>query len=238
MGDTPDWSSSTVNVNDLIVFQLAGLGNPLVPGQSVSVSLAQYNSFQAVFSGAGVQVVQLDWHQTVLVGQFGDTTPFTEYLTNIDPAITPEFSLPIRGGYVTITNRSAANIDFLGYGSSRSTDQARNLGDTLATRSFIFNGAGTAGTDVLLTASDGGSSSARFNGQCNFRAASSSFAGLMGFRTVNRLGTIHDVYFASVPAGGSAFGLIAFPLGTVTFVCLPATTGNVIYTLDLTPTTN
>lgn len=239
MGDTPDYSSSSVYTNDVLSINIAGFGNALAVGDHIDLSLAAYGSFIVICNAGVPQILTFDFHQAITYGGVGDTVGYPEYVSNIDTAVTAEFHLPVRGGSVRITNSSSAPINLITYGSNRLTGVARVLGGNWGPRTFGYTGAITSGTPVLMSNVDNGPDSLAMNGQCNFRAATSSVSAYVGYRVMTRLGGTRDVLFALIPTGGSLFGLMSFPVGISRPMIVPAgTAASNTFSLDVTPTTN
>lgn len=234
MNDLPDWSDQLVFTSDLIGLNTAFTGNALAAGAFIDLSTAVYASLVVVMNSAVQQVLQFDWHQATTVGGIGDTVQFTDYLTNIDVAVTPEWLVPVRGGSVRVTNKSAGAVNLVVYGSGRQSDVVTQLGPTSLARSFQFNGAYTAGVVVVLPALDGLGNASQLNGQIYMRFASSSIVGLVGFRYLNQNGAVRDVYVGTVVAGGNFFGIISQPACPVWWIVLPNTTAaSTGFSLDL-----
>lgn len=239
MGDTPDWTGVLSPINDILSINTSISGTALAPGAFVTISLNQYAGLTVAMQSNVVQIVELDWSQSPSHGGPAQTFTYSEFLTNAASAVTAEFSLPCRDGQVQITNLSSAAINLIVYGTSRPADRARNIGETWSARALGYTGAITAGTPVTLVNIDGGPDSVRFNGQCSYRAATSSGAALMGYRWITRTGASRDVYFAQIPTGASAFGIIALPVGVVKPIILPQTTAaSNTYSFDIAPGDN
>lgn len=234
MNDLPDWSDTLVYASDVLVIDTSLTGSALAAGATVDISTAVYSSLVVVMNSAVQQVLQFDWHQAVQVGAVGDTVQFTDYLTNIDVTVTPEWLVPVRGGSVRITNLSSNAVNLVIYGSGRMADTVTQLGATNLPRSFNYAGPTTASTVAVFPAIDGLGNASELNGQVYIRAASSAIAGLVGFRYLNKNLAVRDVYVGAFVAGGNFFGTITQPPCPVWWIVLPNTTAaSTAFSLDL-----
>lgn len=233
--DLPDWTSGIAYSSDLLILNIAGLGDQLAPGGSVNVSLTQYSSLVIVANSAGNINLQLDFHQSSTVGGVADTLPFTEWLTCIDPTQTPEWIIPIAGGSVQVTNKGTSGVDVVGYGSNRQVPRPLMLGATFTPRQFSLVGAVTAGAATALPSFDTGPAGTCFNGPIYVRASSTTVTGLYGYQSIGRNNAIRSVYVGALVATGHAFAPCAHPLGVVRWIFRPdstAATSNIA--LDIT----
>lgn len=223
MADTPDYADATAFNNDLLILNTAPTGNALAAGQHVDTGISQYASLMFVMNAGVVQVLQLDFHQASQVGGAGDTVQYTEYLTNPDTAITPEWLVPINCGSIRVTNLSAGPVNLIGYGSTRQVARIQPLGFTALPRAFLTTGAAVAGVVFPMTAGDGQANSVQMHGQVYVRASSSTLAAFFGYRYLTQAGVLRETYLGHFTAGQSFFGLVSLPSVPVIPVMLPDT---------------
>lgn len=224
MGETPDYSDSSAFNNDLLILDTAITGSALASGAFVDVPVSQYASLLLVMNAGIVQRLQVDFHQAATVGGSGDTVEYTEYLTNPDVNITPEWLIPINCGSLRITNLSLAAVNLIGYGSNRQVARTQVMGYGNLPRSFLVTGPCTAGVVVPITNADGLQNSIQMHGQVYVRASSSSIAAFFGYRYLTAGGALRETYQGHFAAGQSFFGILALPSVPVIPVMLPDTT--------------
>lgn len=224
MADTPDYADATAFSNNLLILNTSITGNALAAGAHVDVGISQYASLMLVMNAGILQVLQLDFHQASQVGGTGDTVQYTEYLTNPDINITPEWLVPINCGSIRVTNLSAGPVNLIGYGSTRQVARIQPLGFTALPRSFQTTGPATGGTVFVVTAIDGQANSIQMHGQVYIKAGSSNIAAFYGYRYLTQAGVLREIYLGHFAAGQSFFGFISLPSVPVLPVMLPDTT--------------
>lgn len=222
--DLPDWTSGIAFSSDLLILNIAPLGNQLRPGVAVDVSLTQYSSLVIVANSVGNINLQLDFHQSSTVNGFADTLPFSEWLTCIDPGQTPEWIIPIAAGSVRVTNRGTSDVDVVGYGSNRQVPRPLMLGNTFNPRQFSLVGAVTAGTAVTLPSFDTGPTGTCFNGPIYVRGSTSTVTGIYGYQSIGRNNAIRSIYVGVLTTTGHTFTQCSHPLGVVRWIFRPDTT--------------
>ncbi len=164
MPDLPDWSVNLGWINEVLAADL-----PLAAGAHHDLSIGQYASILVVANDASGThpnlVIKAEIHQAGTVnGQF-DTVPYTEYLTAANAtADTTEWILPVRGGSIRLTNTTAGTINLIVYGSNRTLDDIKVVGEQAAVRQLIVTGAVVGGVTTPLVSNDGAPATTCVNG--------------------------------------------------------------------------